>query len=330
MERKKITFQDIFKLEDKKVKIKFNTRNDTEFTDGSTSAHELLTAYCEDEYSKLADRWLEMLEWREPSNHNHNLDDCDYLLAFAQYPQYGTNCYIFGGLYKISFSNEKIGKDYKGRGYKLKREDSYSEYINRLVLKFEKSIGRTYTRTYKNIMEMEKKPEILAILPLNEGIGPFVGYNETYLTHAQLQKIANADAPDWRQALSNIKAVYCITDTSNGKLYIGSANSQNSIYTMKKGSDQTETLKGLWGRWRYYANENDLTGGNEYFNDIVNGRDESIKKEIAEDGREHIKKYFTYAILEIFDIRTADSVVLARESFWKKVFQSRKFGMNRN
>ena len=329
--KKRISFQDVFAIDDqqsKKIKIKFNIQNNTDFEKGPVMAHELLSAYQEGSDSEIADRWLEMLEWREPSNHNHNLDNCTHLLAFAQYPRYGTNCYIFGGYYKITLPDENKGKAYKGRGYKLKPEDRFEKLINRLVLKFEKPIGRTYTRTYQSIKELN--PEVVTILPLNDGVGPFVGYNETCLTHAQLQKILAADAPDWRDALSRIKAVYCITDTSNGKLYIGSANATNSQFTepnpsksakgtQKKkteiGIDHEKTPQGLWGRWQYYADENDLTGDNEYFNKIIKGQIDGIS-----DGKKHIKEYFTYTILEIFDIRTADNVVCERERFWKKVF----------
>ena len=52
---------------------------------------------------------------------------------------------------------------------------------------------------------------------------------------------------------------------------------------------------GIWQRWNSYANE--LTGG-------------------------------IYSILEIFDKKTKDSYIIQREEFWKRVFQTVKFGMN--
>lgn len=44
----------------------------------------------------------------------------------------------------------------------------------------------------------------------------------------------------------------------------------------------------------------------------------------------YIKNNFQYSILEIFDIKTKDDDIIKRESFWKDVFLTRKFGMNKN
>ena len=109
--------------------------------------------------------------------------------------------------------------------------------------------------------------------------------------------------PEWRQALSKIKGVYIITDTSSGKLYIGSASGNN---------------EGIWQRWCAYANLNNLTGGNKVF--------ENIKTKDVN----HIINNFTYAILEIFDPKTNREYILQREVYWKKVFKSVNYGMNLN
>ena len=49
---------------------------------------------------------------------------------------------------------------------------------------------------------------------------------------------------------------------------------------------------------------------------------------IKEKGEDYIKNNFTYAILEIFDIKTKDDYIIRREHHWMKVFQTKKFGMN--
>ena len=41
-----------------------------------------------------------------------------------------------------------------------------------------------------------------------------------------------------------------------------------------------------------------------------------------------IAKYFTYSIIEVFDIKTEKTYVIRREKYWKKVFQTVEFGMN--
>ena len=62
----------------------------------------------------------------------------------------------------------------------------------------------------------------------------------------------------------------------------------------------------------------------------------SIKKlagsdsEIEEKGEKYIQTNFKYSILEIFDTKTKQEYILERENYWKNVFETKKFGMNRN
>ena len=100
---------------------------------------------------------------------------------------------------------------------------------------------------------------------------------------------------------SIVKGVYCITDTSTGQLYIGSAS----------GNDE-----GIWQHWKSYADVSNLTGGNKTF------------KELKNNGANYIIDNFTYSILEIFDMKTKSDDIIHREEFWKRVFQTVKHGMN--
>ena len=43
---------------------------------------------------------------------------------------------------------------------------------------------------------------------------------------------------------------------------------------------------------------------------------------------DYIIDNFTYSILEIFDMKTKREGIIHREEYWKKVFQTVKFGMN--
>ena len=107
---------------------------------------------------------------------------------------------------------------------------------------------------------------------------------------------------DWIAALENQKAVYLITDRSNGKLYVGSATSNKGM---------------LLQRWKsYIANGH---GGNK---ELV----ELVKKE----GIDYIKKHFQYSILENYNSKVDDHEILERESWWKETLQTRNFGYNRN
>ena len=131
----------------------------------------------------------------------------------------------------------------------------------------------------------------------------FKGYSDVCLTHRQMQDIFNGDSEKWKNALSRVKAIYCITDKKDGKLYIGSA---------------TDDVGGLWGRWKSYANTSDLTGGNKAFEELL-----------RKEGPERIINYFTYTILEIFDMRTDRGYIQSRENYGKDVFKKRDFGFNK-
>lgn len=246
--------------------------------------------------------WINMNAYRsvplnKRGNHNNDLDNAEYLLAFAQYYPYGSDYYIFGGMYKVTKITPEINN---GIGYQLKLCDDFIEYRNRLIIKLGTPISRnSYNRLYQNLQK-GLQPEIFELAPSNK-IAPFPGYNNILLTHKDLQSVIKMEIPEWKTALSNVKGVYCITDTSNGKLYIGSASGNK---------------EGIWQRWSSYANINNLTGGNKTF------------EEIKSLDPEHIKNYFTYAILEIFDVKTKRDDIIQREEFWKRVFQTVKFGMN--
>lgn len=285
-----IKFNDFFKLEyPSETKVKFN------MNDGEFQAWDLLRA---DENDEKFKRWIRMNAWKSASGQaNNNLNNVKYLLSFAQYYPFGAQYYIFGGLFKV----EQIPEVKSGEGYKLTLLDDFKEYRKRLIIKLEKPISwGIYNKPFASV-QRDFNPEIYEISP-SVKLDNFDGFNKVLLKHSDLQYIFKNDAPEWRNNLSSVKGIYCITDISNGQIYIGSASGEG----------------GIWQRWQQYANVKDLTGGNKVFEEIKN------------NGADHIIDNFTYSILEIFDIRTDKHVVLERESFWKDVFQTRTFGMNRN
>ena len=60
----------------------------------------------------------------------------------------------------------------------------------------------------------------------------FPGYDKVNVSWEELSGLIDTDA--WKTALANQKGVYLITDSSNGKKYVGSATGENM----------------LWGRWK--------------------------------------------------------------------------------
>lgn len=280
-----IRFQDFFKeIDATNTKVKFNMNNGNP----NEPAWDYLRDDCE--------QWIGMNSWKTKQS-NNNFTHAKYVLAFAQYYPYGPNYFIFGRLYKI----EKITPEvWNTHGYKLILLDEFKEYRKRLIIKLEKPIGRNLYNRWFECVQNDLNPEIYELAPSTK-LGAFPGYNNVLLSHKNLQLIIKEEEPEWKNALSNVKGVYCITDTSTGKLYIGSAYGDN---------------EGIWQRWSQYANVDNLTGGNKTF------------EELKESGANYIIDNFTYTIIEIFDMKTKKEDIIKREEFWKRVFKTKLHGMN--
>lgn len=279
-----IKFEDFFPVEyQDKTKVKFNMN----------AGNKELRAW---DYLRDDDpEWINM-NAHKTKHANNNLNHAEFLLAFAQYYPYGPYYYIFGGMYKV----EKILPEvFDGVGYRLKLMDDYIDYRKRLIIKLERPIGRDiYNKPYAAV-QRDLNPEVYELAPSTK-LGAFPGYSNVLLNHNDLQVITKMEAPEWKMALTSVKGIYCITDTSSGKLYIGSASGEG----------------GIWQRWSAYGNVDNLTGGNKTF--------EELKKR----GADYIIDNFTYSILEIFDMRTKREDIIRREEYWKRVFQTVRWGMN--
>ncbi|MBJ7694295.1 hypothetical protein C6P08_06915 [Weissella confusa] len=179
-------------------------------------------------------------------------------------------------------------------------QDLNKEFEERLVVKVPKPIGQSRTRKYSSFYD--SNPIVDRLLP-DASITRFAGFQNVSLTHPEMTRIMEGKADDWERSLSSVKGIYVITDKTNGQLYIGKAD----------GKD------GVWGRWKSYANG--LTGGNKAFEEIK--WNENL-------GEKYIRENFQYSLLEVFALTTPSVAIDERERYWKKVFQSVPFGMNRN
>ena len=174
----------------------------------------------------------------------------------------------------------------------------YQKYFGRTIIKFHKSFA-SQGRTYKDIMD---HLEICQILPDTYDDDDFPGYDRVKLSYAQLKSILGRNKKDWIAALESQKAVYLITDKSNGKLYVGSATSATGM---------------LLQRWSDYAS--DGHGGNKELKSIADAK-----------GIDYIKDNFQYSILENYNSKVDDKIIRSRENWWKDILQTRRFGYNYN
>lgn len=196
---------------------------------------------------------------------------------------------------------KKITKDLNvcgGISYEGYELDEYKKYYGRVIVKYHKTF-QTQGIYYEKICE-----ELIVnqILPSTFDGYDFPGYDNVRLTYRQLETVIHQNKKDWVAALENQKAVYLITDTNKGKMYVGSATSNYGM---------------LLQRWSsYVANGH---GGNKELVELV-----------SKEGFDYVKKYFQYSILENYNAKVDDHMILERESWWKETLKSRIFGYNSN
>lgn len=182
--------------------------------------------------------------------------------------------------------------------YKAEELEKYNKFYGRVILKYHKTVQTQvmYLGTVKDELE------VLEILPTIFDGDEFAGYDKVSLSYSQLEAIIKLKKQTWIGALENQKAVYLQTDKVTGKLYVGSATSDQGM---------------LLSRWKNYIENGH--GGNV-----------GLKELVREKGFDYIKKNFQYTIIENFNAKVDDHYVLERESYWKEVLGSREFGYNKN
>lgn len=185
-----------------------------------------------------------------------------------------------------------------GVGYDADEVKEYEQYFGRLVVEYHNPC-RTMGRKYENVMD---ELEVVQILNEQYTGNEFPGYENVRLSYPLLKNIVDRQLPGWVDALRNQKAVYLITDTKTGKMYVGSATSQTGM---------------LLQRWSSYAA--DGHGGNIELRELV-----------KQQGFDYVKENFQYSILENYNARMDDGYILKRESWWKETLCTRTHGYNKN
>ena len=132
---------------------------------------------------------------------------------------------------------------------------------------------------------MMEELEVIEILSTAYDGDEFPGYENIRLSFSQLETIIRNKRSGWLDALRNQKAVYLITDTSNGKMYVGSATAQYGM---------------LLQRWTNYIDNGH--GGNVELKHIVDTK-----------GFDYIKANFQYSVLENYNARMDDNYILSRQ-----------------
>lgn len=225
-----------------------------------------------------------------------------YVLSLVYYDK---DIWMFAGIYEVlpvkpvPVQNEN---GWKGWKYETKLTNKAVDYIGRAFFKFKKEFRASYP-----VLELDpKNGEPIAEMPLSHildkrvALADFVGFDKVNVDYKTLKYIVSDNISSWKAALSNVKGIYLIVDTLTGKQYVGSAYGDECI----------------WQRWSNYAK----TG---------HGGNAELKNLLVENGQEYAYN-FKYSILEVCNMNLGNEYIIDRETHWKEVLLTRKFGLNKN
>ena len=236
----------------------------------------------------INNQWL---FWRE-KNKNFKIGEIAICLLKIGYDQW-----LLTTIKKITNDlNIRNGINYEGTEL-----PEYSKYYGRIILSFHKTLQNPVV-TKDTVWN---QLEVLQILSSPfDGID-FPGYDSVNITFHELEAIITRHKRDWIKALENQKAIYLISDKSNGKKYVGSATGDNGM---------------LLQRWSSYINNGH--GGNQELIAITQN---------PNLGFSYVKENFSYAILENYNARVDKDFILKRENWKKRTLKTRiPFGYNMN
>jgi hypothetical protein len=240
----------------------------------------------------LARSWDEWLGWNS-YRPDQDVFNRQFIFSLAQ-SRAEPWVWLFGGVFEV------VGRrpDPHDFSYDVElREEFLPGCIKRLKVRF-RPPGRQRRPTMERYIDQIEVAEILREPYSGE---PFPGPDSINITLAELEVIYSQERPDWRGALQYVKGVYVINDRASGKTYVGSAYGDT----------------GVWARWGQYVQSRH--GGNV-----------DLRALVKRKGDAYARSNLAFSLLQSWPMATPDSVILAREGFWKDVLLSRQFGHNRN
>lgn len=189
-------------------------------------------------------------------------------------------------LWSVVENRGETSNDGNLRTFDLVPTDQLADLRNRLV------VGWRSPRTWRiNATTAAGYPvtEIADAEPV-----PFPGFDRLVLDYAQLQAVMREHRySSWRTALASVVGIYLITDSRDGRQYVGKADGAESIRQ----------------RWNAYATNGH--GGNVELRNVD-------------------ATTFRFSLLRVFDPATPTREIDAAESHFKLALDTRRHGLNRN
>jgi len=241
---------------------------------------------------------LDFNNWKAWNEWKGTKDEFNRQFIFSLIDYYHEpNKWLFGGVFEVK--NRHLEKIREDGGYEVELVENSANLIGRLIIEFKRTSGRGRAFKLENYIDQFTVSELLKDRYSGE---TFCGYDNINHDFTTLETIFRTQKLDWKGALESVKGVYQIIDKSNGKKYVGSAYGE----------------QGIWSRWACYIG----TG---------HGWNDELTNLIKEEGIDYARKNFRFSLLEFRPMKTDDTTIINRESYWKEALLSRgKFGYNKN
>ncbi|UOE44821.1 GIY-YIG nuclease family protein [Agromyces larvae] len=189
-------------------------------------------------------------------------------------------------LWSVVENRGEISHDGIRRVFDVVESEHLADLRNRLV------IGWRSPRTWRMNATTAASYPVVGIADA-EPI-PFPGFDRLVLGHAQLQAVMREHRyASWRTALASVVGIYLITDTRDGRQYVGKADGAENIRQ----------------RWSAYA---------------TNGHGGNVELRNLEPTS------FRFSLLRVFDPATPTRDIDAAERHFKDALDTRRHGLNRN
>lgn len=189
-------------------------------------------------------------------------------------------------LWSVLENRGEISNDGTQRTFDLATSDHLADLRNRLV------IGWKSPRTWRLNGPTAAGYPVLEIADAQPV--PFPGFDRIVLDFAQLQAVMREHRyASWRTALASVAGIYLITDTRDGRQYVGKA-------------DGVDSISQRWGAYGVNGH-----GGNVELRDIN-------------------PSSFRFSLLRVFDPSTPTRTIDEAESHFKNAMDTRRHGLNRN
>ena len=177
----------------------------------------------------------------------------------------------------------------------------FEQFKGRLIVNVPKESG-DYGRYVYKLAKFWNQIEVVELLDSQFEPLVFTNLDDVQLNFKQLVRICSSSSHiAYKKNLESVKGVYCITDCRTGQLYIGSAYGK----------------RGVAQRWENYVKTS--TGGNERLVDLYEKR-----------GKSYFEKNMRFTLIQHFDKNESKKIIMERERYWKKAFESKKHGNNAN